>query len=391
MLAASRPHPFSWLRRRVLGPGLGELIQNVMELRKRCDELAHTTPQIVAESSQRKAIEAKTDRLPQGAQMLHEQCEDPRQHLLSLHEEQQSLHQEQQGLLKNIENGLENKIAASQQNVINYLAELRKSLVTMELHSRLAAFEARRSEPDINAAKSVPLPRAEPSLDATMAMLERRHPRLYPVWRELLEAGERSYRENQRDNLSVYDNPGSVIFRSFCLAHLRDAVLDIGCGPVAVPIYLDGYDLARVAGIDPFGSPDRHPFAFVRAVAEQIPWADESFETVVVATSLDHLLDLELGVQEISRVLKPKGQLIAWVYYIPGMPRYNPFAPDVGKVDEFHLFHFDRPWFLELISRHFWVLEEINLDGFSHFYRFLRKPDSTASDETKNAVGAAPI
>jgi SAM-dependent methyltransferase len=344
MLPASRPNPFSWLRRRVMGPELGELIHNVIELRKQCEEEILSL--------------------------------DPRQRLLALHQEQQSLHQEQQSLLKNIENGLENKIAASQQNVINYLVGLRKSLVTMELHRRLAVLEAHCSEPDMSTATQVPPPCSEPSLDATLAMLERRHPRLYPVWRELLEAGERSYLENQRDNLSVYDNPGSVIFRSFCLAHLRGAILDIGCGPVAVPIYLDGYDLTRVAGIDPFGSPDMHPFKFTRAVAEQIPWADGSFETVVVATSLDHLLDLELGLQEITRVLKPKGQLIAWVYYVPGMPRYDPFAPDAGKVDDFHLFHFDRSWFLELTARHFWVLEEINLDGFSHFYRFLRKPKS---------------
>jgi hypothetical protein len=43
-------------------------------------------------------------------------------------------------------------------------------------------------------------------------------------------------------------------------------------------------------------------------------------------------------------------------------------------VDEFHLFHLDKPWFLRMLAEHFVVLEEVNVDGFSHFYRLSRKP-----------------
>ena len=74
-----------------------------------------------------------------------------------------------------------------------------------------------------------------------------------------------------------------------------------------------------------------------------------------------------------ARVLKPNGELIAWVYYVPGMPPYDPDADNATKMDEFHLFHLDKPWFLPMMARHFAVLEELNIDGFSHFYRFARK------------------
>jgi SAM-dependent methyltransferase len=298
---------------------------------------------------------------------------------------------QQRGLLLNVENGLINRVAeigqriealqsqiANQlgnldQRLTNDLSDLRRSIIGAEIHGRLGSRAGINTMRDTDTSVRLPSPLPQPTLDATFRALEERYPRLFSVYRELLEAGERSYEASPAASLSVYDNPGSVIFRAFCLPNLRGAVLDIGCGPVAVPIYLQGYDLRLVAGIDPFGSADTHPFLFVRAVAEGIPWADESFDTVVVATSFDHLLDLSLGLSEMARVLKPNGELIAWVYYVPGMPPYDPDADNATKMDEFHLFHLDKPWFLPMMARHFAVLEELNIDGFSHFYRFARK------------------
>ena len=171
-------------------------------------------------------------------------------------------------------------------------------------------------------------------------------------------------------NLSTFQNRISVAFRAFCLPALEGCVLDIGCGPLPVPTYLDGYDNALLAAIDPFGSADMHPFTFINAVAESIPWPNASFDRVIVATSLDHLLDLDLGLAEIARVLKTGGQTILWVGFVPGSPRYDPSSPETDKIDNFHLFHFDRPWFLQLMGKSFSCLEEINFDGSSHFFRF---------------------
>ena len=275
--------------------------------------------------------------------------------------------------IDNLQNQIVNQLDSVGQTLTNNLLDLRRSLIAAEIHGRLSAHAAFNTMRDAEKSSCLPLPFADPTLDTTFRMLEERYPRLFPVYRELLEAGERSYQANPCDSLSVYDNPGSVIFRAFCLPNLRGAVLDVGCGPVPVPIYLHGYDLGLVAGIDPFGSAEMHPFVFVQAIAEAIPWADDSFDTLVAATSFDHFLDLSQGLSEMARVLKPNGELIAWVYYVPGMPPYDPHAEDAGKFDEFHLFHLDKPWFLRMMAPHFAILEELNIDGFSHFYRFSRK------------------
>jgi SAM-dependent methyltransferase len=250
---------------------------------------------------------------------------------------------------------------------------LRRELVMMSLHTRLVLHEARGEEASTRGAsqrETVPPPLTFSTLDETFAMLQRRHPRLYPIWRSLMEAGEDAYRTAPSENLSLFGNPNSVAFRAFCLPSLKGTVLDVGCGPMSIPSYLVGYDTSQIAAIDPFGSADVHPFLFVNATAESIPWAEASFDRVVIGTSLDHLLDLDLGLSEIARVLRPDGQVIQWVGLIPGAPKYDPLSPGAKNVDEYHLFQFDRPWFLELMARYFSCLEEVNFDGISHFYRF---------------------
>jgi ubiquinone/menaquinone biosynthesis C-methylase UbiE len=46
----------------------------------------------------------------------------------------------------------------------------------------------------------------------------------------------------------------------------------------------------------------------VQGNGEQLPWADETFDYVICTGSLEHFLNPELGVREISRVLKSTGR-----------------------------------------------------------------------------------
>jgi hypothetical protein len=71
---------------------------------------------------------------------------------------------------------------------------------------------------------------------------------------------------------------------------------------------------------------------------------------------------------EIRRVLRPGGYFVTWVGFVPGAPRYDPTSPAITAIDEFHLFHFDRTWFLDVVRKHFKVEEEFSLDAQSHFY-----------------------
>jgi hypothetical protein len=44
------------------------------------------------------------------------------------------------------------------------------------------------------------------------------------------------------------------------------------------------------------------------------------------------------------------------VFFVPGANRYDPTTSDGESLDEFHLFHFDKPWFLELITERFGII-----------------------------------
>jgi len=88
-------------------------------------------------------------------------------------------------------------------------------------------------------------------------------------------------------------------------------VLDIGCGPRGS---LEWADMAggRV-GLDPFSvsyrglGTDAHRMEYVAARAEQMPFADASFDVVCSFNSLDHVDDLDRAIREIARVTSPGG------------------------------------------------------------------------------------
>ena len=165
--------------------------------------------------------------------------------------------------------------------------------------------------------------------------------------------------------------------------YLRGAVLDVGCGPQPVPSYLDGYPPDRIAGIDPLPPTEGHPFSFVQTVAEFLPWDDKTFSVVVVATSLDHVLLPDRALAEFHRVLRDDGHLLVWVAHVPGAARYDPYRPDLDKIDDYHLFHFDRPWFEELLSERFTVEEAVSFSPpeNSWFYSYRPRPSTARTAE----------
>lgn len=217
-----------------------------------------------------------------------------------------------------------------------------------------------------------PGPAADPPADVTpsdpayslagcLARLRELAPAACAAWERLLAVNADAYAGFPVDSCSVRGHPLAEKFRGFLRPYLAGAVLDIGCGPQPVPEYLAGYPTARVAGLDPLPAP--HPFVFVQGAAEFLPWADRTFDTVVVATSLDHVLLLDRALREIRRVLRPGGTFVTWVSFQPGAAAYDPYRPDVRPVDEYHLFHFDRPWFEAAVGADFAPVEMFDLMG----------------------------
>jgi SAM-dependent methyltransferase len=194
------------------------------------------------------------------------------------------------------------------------------------------------------------------------------HPHLYERWEAInLGTAVENYRKQPESSCSISSHEVALLFGGFIAPYLRGRVLDIGCGPYSVPKYLEGFPHFLLSGIDPLAPFEPHPFEFVQGFAEFLPWSNSTFDVVVAATSLDHILSLDLARSEITRVLKPGGVFLVWEGFIKGSSAYEPSNPNLELADEFHLFHFDEEWF-EAYWSEYHVLEKINVNGTSFFY-----------------------
>jgi len=102
------------------------------------------------------------------------------------------------------------------------------------------------------------------------------------------------------------------------LAHARGRVLEIGVGTgLSLPLYPPVDELVATDPSEPMLRRARRRAAeagrdvtFVEAPAEQLPFADDSFDTVVSMLVLCTVEDQPRALQEIRRALRPNGQLL---------------------------------------------------------------------------------
>ena len=110
-------------------------------------------------------------------------------------------------------------------------------------------------------------------------------------------------------------------------------VLDVGCGEgqVARCIAASG---ARTAGIDPtigqleVARERAGGVAYVRGMAERLPFAAASFDAVIICLTLEHLDPFEPAVHEVARVLAPDGRFACFLNH----PLLQ--APGSGWIDD---------------------------------------------------------
>jgi SAM-dependent methyltransferase len=112
---------------------------------------------------------------------------------------------------------------------------------------------------------------------------------------------------------------GMAARRRQLLAEARGAVLEIGAGTgLNLRHYPPGLEELVLAEpgepmaerIDLSRAPEGVPARVVRAPAEQLPFADESFDTVVSTLVLCTVSDPGRAISEVARVLKPGGHLL---------------------------------------------------------------------------------
>jgi len=100
----------------------------------------------------------------------------------------------------------------------------------------------------------------------------------------------------------------------------RDAVADIGCGPGTAARRAARFG-ASVVGIDPAPAMlriarfltrrSKNAARYARGSAEALPLLDSSVSVAWSIACVHHWTDLDAGLQEVRRVLKPRGRLIA--------------------------------------------------------------------------------
>jgi ubiquinone/menaquinone biosynthesis C-methylase UbiE len=102
------------------------------------------------------------------------------------------------------------------------------------------------------------------------------------------------------------------------LAHAQGRVLEIGVGTgLSIPLYPPVDELVATDPSEPMLRRARRRAAeagrdvtFVEAPAEQLPFEDDSFDTVVSMVVLCTVGDQRRALHEIRRVLRPNGQLL---------------------------------------------------------------------------------
>lgn len=118
-------------------------------------------------------------------------------------------------------------------------------------------------------------------------------------------------------------------------------VLDVGCGPGALSAELvDRVGAERVAAVDPSepfvtAARARLPEIDVRlAAAEDLPFAEASFDAVLAQLVVQFMSDAGAGVQEMARVVRPGGVVAACVWdHAGGRGPLSPFWTAAAALD----------------------------------------------------------
>lgn len=114
--------------------------------------------------------------------------------------------------------------------------------------------------------------------------------------------------------------PGIMKNRARIIPQASGDVLELGCGGAANLQFYDWYKVRSLSGIDPSAElleraktelmQQGRQADFITGIAEALPYAKESFDTIVTTFTLCSVQDPDAALAEAKRVLKPGGRLL---------------------------------------------------------------------------------
>lgn len=132
-------------------------------------------------------------------------------------------------------------------------------------------------------------------------------------WEEMQAGSVERYQDEHYEE----DQTLARIFGGFIAVTIApgDRVLDVGCGLFPkLPAYVDELNIGDYVGLEPLTTHVERSYVCVTgAVAENLPFKDSSFDAHILATSLDHIMDVDRAIGELRRVLAPGGRFYFWV------------------------------------------------------------------------------
>jgi len=142
------------------------------------------------------------------------------------------------------------------------------------------------------------------------------------TWNQLQANGLKAYHEIPEASCALAYRKDVKQFKRF-IGKQDGYVLDIGCG-IEVPGYLERVNLGHTTGIDPLPpQSDFGAMARLGASGEHVPFPKNWFDLVLLAGTLDHVLDPVQVLKEAGRVVKPSGRIVVQIGIPGSMPRQS--------------------------------------------------------------------
>ncbi len=160
--------------------------------------------------------------------------------------------------------------------------------------------------------------------------------RFVNAWLELQTLNEEEFSKGSEGNFSINWLPALEAVHQIVESLLQNdqtpledqviKVLDVGSGGLEQPDYqrlmIEKLN-CEFYGIDPFSSPPSKQYKFFQAVAESMPYQNDSFDLLFCISSLDHAIQPKVALAEMYRVLKPGGRIL--------------FVETIRNVDKFYV------------------------------------------------------